>query len=298
MSGGHLPVKTATREVITPTLRPNLLLGTEARLGARSPLHWKGQQDEQEEVKKQWQVGLVAAAPGPRPLASPTEGAAPGLPCSKTPPHSSDLRGRAALPVGRTARRPAPARSNPWRRGLAPGEGARPCRRKALCRSRRTREPGRGLRSAPAGPAKFTFQLLRKESGPSRFWPAATPRPLSVAPNPSLPGSPTSQPPHPPPRPPAALRRRRLALGSFSGAGAAEDQFARVSRKWAGPDLPGAAAHVTATTAPGIGRTEEESHSSSGCLRSLRGGSTAGGVLLLEISGRRGSCALRSPFFY
>jgi hypothetical protein len=46
----------------------------------------------------------------------------PPLPCSKTQPRSSGLRGRAAPPAGRTAPRPAPAPSRPWRRRPAPGK--------------------------------------------------------------------------------------------------------------------------------------------------------------------------------
>lgn len=45
------------------------------------------------------------AAPGP----------APSPPCSKTPPLSSGLRGRAAPPAARTAQHPVPAPPRPWR---------------------------------------------------------------------------------------------------------------------------------------------------------------------------------------
>lgn len=64
------------------------------------------------------------APAGPRPSAlgsaNTRSGDAAGAeclssPCSKTPPQSSGLRGRAALPAARTARRPAPAPTRPWR---------------------------------------------------------------------------------------------------------------------------------------------------------------------------------------
>lgn len=72
--------------------------------------------------------GLTSRAPaapaGPRPSASGSTCTGSGdaararclsLPYSKTPPQSSGLRGRAALPASRTARRPAPAPTHPWR---------------------------------------------------------------------------------------------------------------------------------------------------------------------------------------
>lgn len=219
-----MPVKTATREVVAPKLRPNLLLATEARMGvgpARSLLPRKG---EQKEVKKQSQVGLVAWAPGPYPLASTIEAVLPGLPCNKTRPHSSDLHDRAALPAGRTARRPAPARSSPWRRGLAPGEGAMPCHRKTLCGPWRP-GIGAGTLERHRRSCKVYFPRLRKESGPSRLWPAAMPRPPRRSPRSQPAGPPHLATSRIPPAPPIG-RTAQAQPGprEFLWAGAAKDQ--------------------------------------------------------------------------
>lgn len=78
--------------------------------------------------------GLRSRAPAaraePRPSASGSassgDAARAGclsLPCNKTPPQSSGLRGHAVLPASRTARRPAPAPTHPWRPRPHAGEG-------------------------------------------------------------------------------------------------------------------------------------------------------------------------------
>lgn len=245
-----MPVKIATREVIAPKLRPNLLLVTEARMGvgpARSLLPQKGEQEEQEEVKKQSQVGLVAWALGPHPLASTIEAALPGLPCNKTRPHSSDLRGRAALPAGRTARRPAPAQSSPWRRGLARGRERCPVTERLFAdRGAPVIGAGAGTLERHRRSSKVYFRRLRKESGPSRFWPAAMPRPPRR--------SPRSQPAGPPhlaasriPRPAhwpycaGAARPTGISLGW-----GCEGPTHWSTWKWAGAGLLGAGVHVIA----------------------------------------------------
>lgn len=218
-----MPVKTATREVVAPKLRPNLLLATEARMGlgpARSLLPRKG---EQEEVKKQSQVGLVAWAPGPYPLASTIEAVLPGLPCNKTRPHSSDLHDRAALPAGRTARRPAPARSSPWRRGLAPGEGAMPCHRKTS----RTAAP-RDRGGDAGAPQKELQSLLSAVEEGKRAFPTLAGRdaaPPSAQPQiPACGAAPLSDLSHPPAPPIGRTAQAQPGPREFLWAGAAKDQ--------------------------------------------------------------------------
>lgn len=162
--------------------------------------------------------GLTSRAPaaraGPRPSAlgsaSTRSGDAgragcPSLPCSKTPPQSSGLRDRAALPAVRTARRPAPVPTRPWRPRPHAGGG-----RQALSQDRGARRHcGENW-----GPRGWSGKVYFEGGGGDDGAPTTSDPPGGLL----VPSSPGSEPSRPPRlgsslRPPAALRRRSRPQG-------------------------------------------------------------------------------------
>lgn len=147
-----------------PRLATHQGRGTASRQAIHSPSHLAPPQVAEQRAPASVDCGLRT---GPRPSASGSASArssdsaragALALPCSKTRPRSSGLHGRAAPPAARTARRPAPAPSRPWRPGPEPGEADRPWRRPAPPgdAAARTGDPA-------GGAAKFTFEGRAEE---------------------------------------------------------------------------------------------------------------------------------------
>lgn len=223
----------AGARVSTGVLVPQKVAGRER--GSRAEARWPGR------------LGAWT-----RPSASRTDSAMPSSPCSKTPPPSSALRGRAAPPAARTARRPAPALTSPWRRGPAPGGGS-----EALAQRRFTDRgaPGSrrpGLRGAAEGPTKFALGSRGKRMGlPGSGRRDAAPLRRSSGSQPEgRPRSAASASPAPPTgRTEQAQPGPREFLWGWDSAGRTPRGS---SRRWAGP-CRRAGAHVTAT-ALGIGR--------------------------------------------